>query len=196
MQNNQQNLLAGWIFILLIIIITAWITANTTNAEIPWPIVSVIGTIIAAAITVNNQLNLKIREEQREQKVQVYSEILDFFFDVLFRIARKEEQKRPEEMRDFFQNITPKVIMWASNDVVKNIRDFRICGIEHANSSDNQEPNCTKSESKEQENKKILLIFERMLVNIRKDLGYRPNQEIQKEGFMLSLFVNDINNNL
>lgn len=159
------------------------------SGDLPLPlllsVVTALATVTTAIVTTliakNNDLRLQVRAEQKDSKVLIYEELTQFFFKIIFssKVKNKEvetEQKDQEgEIVEFLVNYTPKIIMWGSDEVLREFYLFR-----------------SKSVSAGSDPKKvteIIIKFEELLFSIRKDLGHK-NRNLRK-GNILGLFVND-----
>ena len=119
--NDWQNIGLGLIAIGLI----GWLTITlfSTLEKAPWQALAVILTFIGSALTIRSNIQLKIREEQREYKVKIYEDITHFFFKNIFASKLGEQPKTDSEIIEFLVEITPRLIMWGSDDVVKSFYD-------------------------------------------------------------------------
>lgn len=160
------------------------------NGILPLPLIvlacTTFATITTAIITTlinkSNSLNLQIRTEQREKKALVYEELTEFFFKRIFasktnadeNLPSKEELER--EVIGFLTSYTPKIIMWGSDEVLREFYLFRDISL--------------KVESDPDKVFDAIRKFEEVLFSIRRDLGHK-NKGL-KEGNILGLFVNDV----
>jgi hypothetical protein len=174
-KTNWQNAGMGIIGIALI----GWlvITFFSTLEQAPWQALTVILTVFGTLLTIGNNIQTQIRNEQREYKVKIYEDITHFFFEIIFATKLGKTPKTEEEITTFLIDITPKLVMWGSDNVLKSFKDFRSCAGKNASDSYASSINA-------------ILIFEQMLLHIRKDLGH-SNQNL-KTCSILGIFVNDI----
>lgn len=172
---NWQNAGIGLVGIALI----GWITISlfSTLEQAPWQALGIILTVFGTAFTIGSNLQTQIRNEQREHKVEIYEQITHFFFETIFAVRLGHPPKNEEEIIDFLVKVTPKLVMWSSDEVLQNFREFRQCGIK-------------QSSDPETFGLQAMLIYEKMLLSIRKDLGHK-NQNLNN-GSILGIFVNDI----
>jgi len=159
------------------------------SGDLPLPlllsVVTASATVITAILTTliakNNDLRLQVRAEQRDSKVLIYEELTKFFFKIIFSSKVKNKEVDIEnadqegEIVEFLVNYTPKIIMWGSDEVLKEFYLFRSKSV-----SAGSDPNKTTE---------IILKFEELLFSIRKDLGHK-NRNLRK-GNILGLFIND-----
>lgn len=170
-----KTLALGFVLLFIIIAGVAWIVVKIFGElqSVPWPFIGILLGVSSAISAWVYQFRIKIREEQREQKTKLYSRIIGFFFGIVNSSKEEGQHHDLEEYgKKFFVEITPDLIMWGSDDVVKYFRQFRIAAIN-------------------QENMKLIMLFEKILLSIRKDLGH-SNKDISNGRFLLGLFINDI----
>jgi hypothetical protein len=160
------------------------------NGTLPLPLIilacttfaTITTAIITTLITKSNSLNLQIRAEQREKKALVYEELTGFFFKRIFasktnsdeNLLSKEDIEK--EIIGFLTSYTPKIIMWGSDEVLREFYLFRDISL--------------KVESDPDKVFDVIRKFEEVLFSIRRDLGHK-NKGL-KEGNILGLFVNDV----
>lgn len=120
-----------------------------------------------------------IEARQRERKIKVYQRFLKFWFEFLLspenRKARAQGRQNVEEVAPELNDITQQLILWASDSTLKAHSDFR-----RLLSDTKRKPRPTE----------VMLKFERLLYQIRKDLGH--NNRSLKERDVLALFINDV----
>lgn len=174
-ETNWQNTGLGLIGIALI----GWllITLFSTLEQAPWQALTVILAVFGSALTVGSNFQTQIRNEQRDYKVKIYEDITHFFFEIIFASKLGKTSKTEEEITKFLIDITPKLVMWGSDDVVRSFKEFRSCA-----SKSGEDSYASSIEA--------MLIFEQMLLHIRKDLGH-SNRNL-KTCSILGIFVNDI----
>jgi len=160
------------------------------KGELPLPliisVVTAFATITTAIVTIlitkNNELKLQIRTEQRDKKALIYEELTEFFFKMIFasKLENNEGQvitdSKENEIVEFLTSYTPKIIMWGSDEVLKEFYLFR-------NKSISIESNPNKVNS-------VIVKFEELLFSIRRNLGHK-NKKLGK-GNILVLFINDV----
>jgi hypothetical protein len=160
------------------------------KGDLPLPliisVVTAVATITTAIattlITKSNELRLQVRTEQRDKKALIYEELTGFFFKIIFasKFESKEEpvsaEDKEREIVGFLTSYTPKIIMWGSDEVLREFYLFR-----------------NKSLSVESDPGKVFDVirkFEELLFSIRRDLGHK-NKKLGK-GNILGLFINDV----
>jgi hypothetical protein len=111
-----------------------------------------------------------VSQEQRVKRTPIYQELITFIFKLL--PAKEEERLSEGEQIEFMKKFTETVLLWGSNEVIKEWSLFRMNIINSSQSSNN------------------LFLLENVLIAIRKDLGHKSTGI--KKGDILRLFVNDI----
>jgi hypothetical protein len=170
MNNNSaswQSISLGFIFIGLLV----WgcIALFEQIIHAPWQFLSILIGLLGALITVTANYTTQIRNEQKDKKIEVYAEISECLGQMLY-CKISNFQKPQEDLLTFTVRITPKLIMWGSDGVIKSFRTFL----------ESSEP---------------FLDFEKMMLEIRKDLGHSNSSEGQVIGIFSSVF-NKINEGL
>jgi len=139
-------------------------------------IVAAAATVIVSVITLVISKILEgrasITQELRAKKTPIYENIISTLYRVQFAEKLGEEPLSEKELIKFFADITEKLTIWGSDGVIRAFSDFRLATTRGADGLD------------------ILLIYENLLLEIRKDLGHKNTN--LKKGMILSLTVNDI----
>lgn len=171
MNSNDNNLQSvGWGLIALGII--GWIIISVLNEfrQAPWQFISVFIAFVGALVTYTSNLQMQIRNEQIDKKTQIYEELVHFFFEIIFAKKINQQPKSENETIEFLVKITPKIIMYASDNVLNSFIKFRTDAIQNTDNS--------------------IINFGEMLLSIRKDLGHN-NSDLQNLS-ILSVFINDV----
>lgn len=163
----------GFIWLLYKGIKFIWSTLSVVNPSLAVGIIAAGSTVFVSLATVliskRLEQNALIKNQQREKKIPIYEELLQF----LFRVARasKDGKNMPteDEITDFMFRFTQTLIIWGSDDVVLAFVKFRDPSRQPSN---------------------ILFAVEDIWSAIRKDLGH-SNKGISK-GMLLRLIINDI----
>lgn len=151
-----------------------WSTLSSVNPSLAVGIIAAGSTIIVslATVLISKHLEQKalIRNQQREKKIPIYEELLEFLFRVA-RAAKDDGKNMPseKEIADFMFKFTQTLIIWGSDDVVLAFVKFRDPSRQPSN---------------------ILFAVEDIWSAIRKDLGH-SNKGISK-GMLLRLIINDM----
>ncbi len=142
--------------------------------QAPWQFITILIASLGALITVAGNFNIQIRNEQKPKKVEIYEKVINLFFDSIFAQKLGQEPKTEEELVKSIHDMTPDLILWASDDVLNLYIKFRQI-------ANNQDSSTTP-----------ILLFGQMLLAMRKDLGHQNNQINQES--ILRTFVNDVEN--
>jgi hypothetical protein len=146
--------------------------------QAPWQFITVLGALLGAllgaVITFAGNLQIQIRNEQKPKKTEIYDKLIRLFFDFLLAQKLGRKPKTEEELIQTFADITPNLILWASDDVLRLYEEFQQMA-----SSKTQYPS-----------KNSIFTFGQILIAIRKDLGHQ-NKKID-ERLILGTFINDI----
>jgi hypothetical protein len=138
--------------------------------------------IVTTLITKSNALTLQVRTEQREKKAFIYEELTGFFFKEIFASKLKDSEQiiskeaKEKEIVEFLTAHTPKIIMWGSDEVLREFYLFRSMSLE--------------VESDPKRVFDVIRKFEELLFSIRRDLGHK-NKGLRKNN-ILGLFINDV----
>ncbi len=144
--------------------------------QAPWQFLGILIALLGALITYAGNFQIQIRNEQKPKKIEIYDKVIKFFFDSILASKLGQEPKTEEDLVQGFADMTPDLILWASDDVLNLYIEFRqITNNNTQNSSSNP-----------------ILLFGRMLLAMRKDLGHQNNQ-INEEA-ILGTFINDVEN--
>lgn len=141
-------------------------------AAVPIILVAILGYFA------NKSLETKRSVEQamRPKKLELYDEFVTFIMQIF---SNEKVVKRPtdEEMMTFFVTKTPKLMTFASNEVIEKWGKLRI----------------SLSDEKT-ENEQKMFIVEDLFRAIRTDLGH--SKRGSHKGDILRLFINDVDNYL
>lgn len=145
-------------------------------SQAPWQFITVLIALLGALITFAGNLQIQIRNEQKPKKTEMYDKVINFFLDSILADKLGQQPKNEAELVQGFAEMTPDLILWASDDVLNLYIKFR----QMANSNVQDSLNSP------------LLLFGQLLLAMRKDLGHQ-NKQID-EVSILGTFVNDIEN--
>ncbi|MEW5858751.1 MAG: hypothetical protein AB1861_15405 [Cyanobacteriota bacterium] len=171
---NWQNTGLGLIAIAILGLIF-WALFHEIG-QAPWQFITILIALLGALITVAGNLQIQIRNEQKPQKIEIYDKVIKLFFGTIWATKLGEAPKTQEELVKGLVDITPDLILWASDDVLSIYIKFR-----KISESNLQDPSSNP-----------ILLFGQMLLAMRKDLGHQ-NKEID-ELSILGTFVNDVEN--
>ena len=171
-------LLGGLFFLIYRLVIYAISKADVINANILVALIASTVTIVGYFITRYLEKKKLIEQQIREQKIPVYEEFIGFFFK-LFKNTKSKEIIDSKELEDFFWEMNKKSVLWLSDKTFKSYINWKNTTAKFADVKD-------KSEA---ENIKMLLLFEKLLLDFREDIGHK-NKNLES-GDLLSLFLND-----
>jgi hypothetical protein len=144
-----------------------------TDKEIIVALIIACSTIVVTVITLvvgkYYEKKKEIENSLRNKKIPVYEEFVSFTFKVLNKEI--DLSKNIEKSNKLFLDITQKLIIWGSDDVLNQWMKFR-------------------NNAQEGKSENIVFDLEKIMYVIRKDLGHK-NYEMEK-GDILKLFVSDI----
>ena len=143
--------------------------------QAPWPFVTIVIALLGALITVAGNFSIQIRNEQKPKKIEIYDKVINLFFDSIFSQKLGQAPKTEQELIKSIHDMTPDLILWASDDVLNLYIKFR-------KMANNMQDSSTAP----------IQLFGQMLLAMRKDLGHRNNQ-INEES-ILGTFINDVEN--
>lgn len=157
---------------------TFWDAFVQLNSTVAAGMVAAVSTVLVSVISVlyskHLEQKLNIRKEHREKKIPVYEELITFIFDVIYAQKEGATPIPDDELIKTYSRITQKIIIWASDDVVRAFHKFRSASLE------------------QQENSmQLALSVEELFLAIRRDLGHK-NKNIFT-GQILGTFMNDMN---
>ncbi|MFS0518891.1 hypothetical protein ACEYW6_29935 [Nostoc sp. UIC 10607] len=171
---NDTNIGLGLITI-AILGLTAWGLFHEIG-QAPWQFVTILIALLGTLITFASNFQIQIRNEQKPKKIEIYDKVIKFFFDSILASKLGREPKTEQELVQGFSDMTPDLILWASDDVLNLYIKFR----QVTNNSMQDSPN------------NPILLFGQMLLAMRKDLGHQNNHI--NEHSILGTFVNDVEN--
>lgn len=157
-----------------------WKSLTNLQPDLASALITASATSIVAVLTISIGKYLErkkdIENQQRLKKIEMYEIFLQKWLTYLLSSSTEEKSSLIEstEFKNFLKDFTAKLILWGSDQVVKDYSNFR------------------EESQKSQPQKKYETIykFENVLFSIRKDLGH-GNKPL-KDGDLLKLFVNDL----
>ena len=142
----------------------------------PWQFITILIALFGALITFAGNFQIQIRNEQKPKKTEIYDKVINLFFDIIMASNLGRQPKSQEKLVEELAEITPDLILWASDDVLKLYIKFRT--ISNGEVQDTTDTSFT--------------LFGKLLLAMRKDLGH-SNTGINQLS-ILSTFVNDVEN--
>jgi hypothetical protein len=171
---NWQSIGIG-IVAIAIIGLVSWALFHEIS-KAPWQFITILIALFGALITFAGNLQIQIRNEQKPKKTEIYDQVINFFFDSILASKLGREPKSEGELVQGFADMTPDLILWASDDVLNLYIEFRRMASSSASGALNSP----------------ILLFGRLLLAMREDLGHQNNKI--DEVSILGTFVNDIEN--
>ena len=154
-----------------------WRAFEQLEKEVSTAIIAGVVTILVSVISVVGvryyERRQQIEQQQREKKIPMYEEFIDFWMGMMNNGPSRRTPSQ-DELQEFFVDFTKKLLVWGSDDVVREWVAFR------SKFTGGEAPDGTET----------LLSFERVLFSLRREFGHR-NKNV-KQGQLLGLFVNDI----
>jgi hypothetical protein len=132
---------------------------------------TVVVSVVSVTLGKYFERKMNIEQDQRKKKVELYEK----FIDILFSILNTQRTKKASSEKEVLQSLTEwtqKLIVWGSNDV---IRQWNVIRLHLGETTETPVGN--------------LFELEKLLIAIRKDVGFSGTY---KKGELLSLFINDI----
>jgi len=126
-------------------------------------------TWIGHAVLAGQQRKLDVMIALEQRKRELYAKFLDLFFNVLKRGKKVDQDKLSSELMDIAKDMT----VYASDEVLRLFVQFR-----------------TMALTEERDSKTILEWFGKIILQIRKDLGYSITRIEPRD--VLSVFITDI----
>jgi hypothetical protein len=120
-----------------------------------------------------------VLKEHREKKTPVYEDLIKFMFRILMG-AKTGDTPTEKETLDFMSDFTQRIMVWGSDDVLAAWVKWRRTAV--------------NAEALKANPMKLLLLYEQLILTIRRDLGHK-NRNLGA-GDVLALFVNDIDQQL
>ena len=145
-------------------------------SQAPWQFITILIALSGTLITFAGNLQIQIRNEQKPKKTEVYDKVINLFFDSILAAKLGRQSKNEGELVQEFAEMTPDLILWASDDVLNLYIQFRQMA----------------SDSIQESMNSPIFLFGQLLLAMRKDLGHQ-NKQID-EVSILGTFVNDTEN--
>ena len=120
-----------------------------------------------------------IQKEHREKKIPVYEDLIKFTFSSIMG-TRTGAKPTESEILEFMSDFTQRIMVWGSDDVLAAWIKLRRAALNEEELKSNPV--------------KLLLLYEQLILTIRRDLGHK-NRNLDT-GDVLALFVNDIDQQL
>lgn len=183
-RGNVINMVIGIVALIIALFIAGYLIykfAQLFQGETGRAIAAAAATALIStfSIIVAKQYERKsvLLDKLREKKTPIYEDYAAFW--IKYFVGYKPNKKQPidDSIIKFLEDFTHRIIVWGSDDVLKAYSDFRKFTLEIKTEDDQ---------------KKFIIMFEALLLKVRKDLGHK-NKDISS-GDILSLFINDVKN--
>lgn len=171
---NWQSAGIGIIAITILGLIT-WALFHEIG-QAPWQFITILIALLGTLITFSSNLQIQIRNEQKPKKTEIYDKVIKFFFDSILATRLGRQPKTQNELVQELADMTPDLILWASDDVLNLYIKFRQVA----------------SNNMQDTSRNPILLLGQIVLAMRKDLGHQNNQLNEKS--ILGTFVNDIEN--
>ncbi len=177
------TLLAILVYITFIGIRSAVRVLTALDSDIAVAIIAASATVLVSVISIvlgkAYEARALIQKEHREKKIPVYEDLFKFIFRILTgnRIGGAPSEN---EILEFMADFTQRIMVWGSDDVVAALVRWRRIALDEEELKNNPI--------------KLLLLYEQLILAIRRDLGHRNTN--LGTGDLLALFVNDIDDQL
>jgi hypothetical protein len=179
-----SHMILGFIIVLLLIGLVGlflwlvWQQISSGSTEVNVAIFSgsltIVSSVIIVVLSRRFERQKAIEEEQRTKKIPVYSEFLDFWIKRVLLSAKHKKTITQKEMEQFLGDFTQKLMLWGSDEVVKEYVGLR------------RRSGTTTSR---EDAKQFLFDFEGIIYLIRSDLGHK-NKDLE-QGDLLRLFLTE-----
>lgn len=177
MSTSNKRLQSIGIGILAVTIAGSIVRALFTGLDhAPWAFITVSAALLGTLLTVRDNLRIQDRSAQAPMKAEIYDKLIKYIFDATIPTPGREPVSK-ESLAGIQADITPELILWGSDDVLKLFMEFRQAGF--------IQTECPEKKASEG----LILLLGQILVAIRKDLGYE-NQKIS-ELSILRTFISD-----
>ncbi|MEL6770264.1 MAG: hypothetical protein AAFP18_04290 [Bacteroidota bacterium] len=180
-RNKRPTVVGVLIFVLvaaLVLLFAVVVVAllNRLESDLAVPIIAASATILVSVITIvlskYYEQRVKIEQEIRDEKIPIYEDLIGVFFNYLFAEKTGDRKPTDQEVIKSLASVTPKLVVWASEDVINSWNKMRSQDWSSADSH------------------QALVLWDELLLAIRKDLGNGVDK-LEKYG-LLKLFVNDL----
>lgn len=170
--------LIGWGAYLFIAAVVSSFVSMQSDVAVAVVVAASTIVVTACSLVMSKRLEARaaVRQELRAKKTPTYESIIGMLFKLQFADKIGEKSLTNTELMKFFATATEKLVVWGSDEVVREFRAFRMMSIAGGNPIG------------------VLFQYEKILYAIRKDLGHK-NQGF-KRGTLLGLWVNDIDHHL
>ena len=99
---------------------------NEVSAAIVAATATILISVFSLIISKYYERKRTIELELRDKKIPIYEDLVEFLFNVIFSGRQESKKMSDSEIVDFFQKITPKLIVWCSDGVVSQWTKYRL----------------------------------------------------------------------
>lgn len=181
----RSNLVIGFSSLIAtaaIILCAAWFVLgwfSTLQREVATAIVAgfvaVMVSIVSVLLSKYFDRKREIEQAQRANKAEIYEDLLKFVFSHAFSAKLPDQVPSEAEGINFFNRFTQRVIVWGSDDVLRQYATWKF-------SMNDGDPNA------------LVFEMEKLFFAIRKDMGHK-NAGLRR-GDILRIFTPDIEQHL
>lgn len=176
------SVLVGALWLLYIVLRAAFNAVIGMESDIVAALVtvSVTGLLSVLSLVLSKRMEVRaaINRDLRERKLPVYEKLISFMFQrVMFADKLGKKRADDAEVMKFMADVVDELIVWGADGVVKGFVDFRMGAVKGDNSE--ASPGV-----------ELLFLYEKLLFEIRKDLGH--DNKGMGQGTLLRLFINDV----
>lgn len=169
--------LLGWLFSPFV----QWVASKEFGGQLLLVLGGAGGAIVTNYFTKLQESRLRLEQARREQKIVVYRDFLELMFEIIQGGQESKKQKKEglsEDQLDRLRVQVPRMLMWAPDPVLKAYSEWFKAVYSRVHLGGDEEA------------ADLLLLFERLLFEIRKDVGY-INAGLRTCD-LLGVFVTDI----
>ncbi len=128
MATSNRNWQSIGIGILAVTIIGSIVRALFSGLnQAPWAFITVSAALLGTLITVGANLRIQNRNAQAPMKAEIYDKLIKYIFDATLPTPGREPVSK-ESLANTQAEITPELILWGSDDVLKLFMEFRQAG--------------------------------------------------------------------
>jgi len=154
---DWQNIGLGIVAVTFIAYVVKFLFNGIGQA--PWASITTALALLGTLITVSANLRIQTRNTQNPKKALVYDKLIKYLSDSAFPVKNRKPRSKAQ-LAELQAELTPELILWASDDVLKLFMQFRQIGFRIAADLATEAP------------PDVLFVVGAILVEIQKDLGY------------------------
>ena len=182
-QNSQSKWQAflGFVLLALVLLSGYWVVTSIWRALSATPAVGAaiaaatlggLATIIGHFIVKHLERKAAVVAQLREKKIPVYEDIIRLMFGIAFGGKGGRKQLNEQEMIKATTDITEKLTIWGSDEMVREFHGFRMSALNQPSGYE------------------TLGRVANLMLAVRKDLGHENKNIGRRE--ILGLFINDL----